>query len=204
MSWFHAARARLRLLSRSATESRMEDEIRFHIEMETRRLMREQQLDPGEARRRALVAFGGVQEHKETLREGRGTAWLGSVSLDLKLGLRMLVKYPGLTVIGGLAMAFGIWFGAVTFQMFGLLTSTKLPLPDGDRIVRIMYWDTKTLQDEDPVLFDFQRWRSARSLTDFGAYREASVNLTGASGSAQPIMIAANTVTISAKLHEKR
>jgi len=196
MSWFHAVRARLSLLSRRATESRMDDEIRFHIEMETQRLVREEQLDPIEARRRAFVAFGGVQEHKETLREGRGTAWLGSVSLDLKLGFRMLVKYPGLTVIGGLAMAFGIWFGAVTFHMFGLLSNTSLPLPDGERIVRIMYWDTKTVQDADPVLYDFQRWRSARSLTDFGAYRDASVNLTGASGSAQPA--AAAEVTASA------
>jgi len=57
-------------------------------------------------------------------------AWLSGFSLDLKLGVRMLVKYPGLTVVGGLAMAFGIWFGAVTFHMFGILTSTKLPLSE--------------------------------------------------------------------------
>ena len=186
MSWFHAARARLQLLSRRKTESRMDDEIRFHIEMETQRLIREERLDPIEARRRAFVAFGGVQEHKETLRDGRGTAWLGSLSLDLKLGLRMLVKYPGLTIIGGLAMAFGIWFGAVTFQMFGVLSNTKLPLPDGERIVRIKYWDAKDQHDAEPVLFDYQLWRSAKSLTDFGAYRDASVNLTGADKSAQP------------------
>src|SRR6185503_10907088 len=117
--------------------------------------------------------------------EGRGT-WLSGFSLDLKLALRMLVKYPGLTVIGGLAMAFGIWFGAVTFQMFGVITSPKLPLPDGDRIVRIQNWDLKTSQDEDRVLYDYQLWRSARSITDLGAYRDASVNLVGADGGAQP------------------
>lgn len=185
MTWFHAARARLRLLAPRAANSRIDDEIRFHIDMETQRLMREQKLDHDEARRRALVTFGGVQQHRETLREGRGTAWLNGLSLDLKLGLRMLAKYPGLTVVGGLAMAFGIWFGAVTFKMFGLVTSTNLPLPDGDRIVRIMYWDSKTLQDEEPVLYDYQLWRSVRSITDFGAYRDASVNLIGADGTAQ-------------------
>lgn len=47
------------------------------------------------------------------------------LSLDLKLGFRMLVKYPGLAVVGGLAMAISIWFGAVTFQMFGVITSTS-------------------------------------------------------------------------------
>ena len=57
MTWFHAARARLRLLAPRAAEARINDEIRFHIEMETQRLVREQQLDPDEARRRALATF---------------------------------------------------------------------------------------------------------------------------------------------------
>ena len=128
--------------------------------------------------------------HGETLREGRGGAWFSGLSLDLKLGFRMLVKYPGLTIVGGLAMAFGIWVGAVTFHMLGLVTGTKLPLPDGDRIVKIQNFDAKTRQEEDRVLYDYQLWRSARSITDIGAYRDASVNLVGADGSAQPAVAA--------------
>src|SRR5688500_16391184 len=186
MTWFHAARARLRLLAPRAAESRIDDEISFHIEMETQRLMREQKLDPREARRQALVTFGGVQQHREALRTGRGTAWLSGLSLDLKLGLRMLVKYPGLTIVGGLAMAFGIWFGAITFHMFGMLTSTELPLPDGDRIVRIQNRDLKVGQDEDRVLYDYQLWRSMRSITDIGAYRDVSADLQGTDGIALP------------------
>jgi len=185
MTWFHAARARLRLLAPRAAEARIDDELRFHIEMETQRIAREQKVGHDEARRRALATFGGVQQHRETLRDGRGTAWFSGLSLDLKLGFRMLVKYPGLTMVGGLAMAFGIWFGAVTFQMFGAITTTKLPLPDGDRIVRIQNWDRKTSQDEDRVLYDYQLWRASRSITDLGAYRDASVNLRGADGAAQ-------------------
>src|SRR5688500_15372809 len=196
MTWFHAARARLRLLAPRAAESRIDDEIRFHIEMETQRLVREQQLDHDEARRRALVTFGGVQQHRETLREGRGIAWLSGLSLDLKLGFRMLVKYPGLTVVGGLAVAFGIWFGAVTFQMFGMITSAKLPLPDGDRIVRIENFDSKILNEEDRALYDYQLWRSMRSITDIGAYRTVSANLVGTDGLALPA--AAAEITASA------
>src|SRR5918994_2929721 len=134
MKWFHAARARLRLLAPRAAEARIDDEIRFHIEMETERLVREHKLDRDEARRRALATFGGVQQHRETLLDGRGLAWLGGLTLDLKLGFRMLVKYPGLTVVGGLAMAFAIWVGAVAFQMVMLFVSPNLPLPGGDRI----------------------------------------------------------------------
>jgi putative ABC transport system permease protein len=195
MTWLQAARARLSLLARRTAESRIDEEIRFHVEMETQRLMREQSLDQDEARRRALASFGGVQQHREALREGRGTAWLSGMSLDLKLGARMLVKYPALTVVGGLAMAFGIWFAAVTFQMAGLVTSPKLPLPDGDRIIKIQNWDAKTLKEEKRVLYDYQFWRSARSITDVGAYRNVSVNLAGANGPAQPVMAAEITAS---------
>ena len=188
MSWFSAARTRARLLfGRRAAESRIDEEMRFHIEMETDRLMREQQLGPEEARRRSLATFGGVQQHRETLREGRGTAWFNGMSLDLKLGLRMLAKYPGLTIVGGLAMAFGIWFGAVVFQMYGILSNTNLPLPDGDRIARIQVLDLKEQQDEERLLFDYQQYRGVRSMTDMGAYRDASVNLVGADGNALPV-----------------
>ena len=120
---------------------------------------------------------------------------LSGLSLDLKLGYRMLVKYPGLTLVGGLAMAFAIWFGAVAFQMYGLVTSTKLPLPDGDRIVRIQSMDTKTQQDEDRVLYDYQHWISARSITDIGAYRDASINVVGADRNAQTVVTAEITAS---------
>jgi putative ABC transport system permease protein len=127
-------------------------------------------------------------------RERRGTLFSG-LSLDLKLGLRMLVKYPGLTVIGGLAMAFGIWFGAVTFQMFGVISSTKLPLPDGDRIVKVHIEDLKTSTPEDRVLYDYQLWRTARTITDIGAYSHKSVNLVGTVSSAAPVVTAEITAS---------
>src|SRR4051812_1301848 len=101
MSILSAARTRLQLLfAGRAAESRIDEEIRFHIEMETERLVREEKLSFDEARRRALVTFGGVTQHTEALREGRGLASLGGMSLDMKLGARMLVKYPGLTIVG--------------------------------------------------------------------------------------------------------
>src|SRR5688572_24198538 len=181
MRWFHAARARLGLLHRRGAESRIDHEIRFHIDMETERLMREKGLSADEARRRALVTFGGVQQHTETLREGRGTSWLSGMSLDLKLGGRMLVKYPGLTIVGGVAMAFGIWFYAVTFEMLVIVTRTKLPLPDADRIAEIRLEDVKASKPEFKALYDFQLWRSSlRSVTDLGAYRDLSANVIGA------------------------
>ena len=49
--------------------------------------------------------------------------------MDMKLGARMLVKYPGLTIVGGVAMAFGTWVGLVIFQVVGLFTNPTLPAP---------------------------------------------------------------------------
>ena len=67
-----------------------------------------------------------------------GISWL-----DLKLGVRMLVKYPGLTIVGGLAMAFAIWVGVVAFEMVMLFVSPTLPLPEGDRIVHLRNYDVQ-------------------------------------------------------------
>ena len=61
------ARARL-LFARRAAESHTTDEFAFHLAMESERLVREHGLEPNEARRRALAAFGGVENHKEALR----------------------------------------------------------------------------------------------------------------------------------------
>jgi putative ABC transport system permease protein len=54
-------------------------------------------------------------------------SWFDGFSFDLKLGGRMLVKYPGLTIVGGLAMAFAICVGTVIFQVLSLFLLPSLP-----------------------------------------------------------------------------
>ena len=196
MRWIHAARARLKLLvSPRAAETRMSEEMAFHIEMETARL-RALGVDAVEARRRALVAFGGVERYKEEMRDGRGLAWLGGLTLDLKLGGRMLVKYPGLTFVGGLAMAFAIWVGAVVFEMVMLFVSPTWPLPEGDRIVHMRNWDVQANAPEPRALHDLVVWRQAtRSVTDVGGWEDVTRNLTGRDGEARPVQVAAITAS---------
>jgi putative ABC transport system permease protein len=179
MRWFDSARTRLHLLfGRRATDSRANQEFRFHIEMETEQLMRAKGLPPDEARRQALAAFGGVEKHKEALRDGRGLAWFSSLSLDLKLGGRMLVKYPGLTLAGGLALAIALGIGAAWYDMMGKVLSPTIPLPEGDRIVFIETQNILTNEDEPRLLHDFLEWRrELRTVEDLGAYREDVRNL---------------------------
>src|SRR6185503_10766546 len=58
------------------------------------------------------------------------------------------------------------------------MINPSLPLPGGDRIVRIRNWDVAANHAESRVLYDFTIWRSAlRSITDLCAYRDVSRNL---------------------------
>lgn len=116
--------------------------------------------------------------------------------LDFKLGFRMLVKYPGLTVVGGLAMAFAIWVGAVTFNLVTLFVHPSLPLPGGDRIVQIRNWDVAANDPEPRALYDFLVWREAlRTVTDLGAYRDVTRNLIASDGDARPVEVAEITAS---------
>ncbi|HEX2205179.1 MAG TPA: permease prefix domain 1-containing protein, partial [Longimicrobium sp.] len=189
MAWLEAARARLRLLlAPGAAEARMDEEIRFHIEMETERLAREAGLDPVEARRRALVAFGGVEKVREEMRDGRGLAWLGGWKLDLKLGVRMLRRSPGLTVVATLALAVAIGGGAGYLELVNDLFRPRLAFPDGDRIVGLHNWDAAGGAADPRVLHDFAAWRrELRSVEELGAFRPLERNLVTADGRAEPV-----------------
>jgi predicted permease len=197
MSWLAAARARLHLLfAPRAAEARTNEEMDFHIAMETDRLIREEGLSAPDARRRARATFGGLTQHREELRDGRGVAALAGLSLDFKLGFRMLVKYPGLTIVGGLAMAFGIWVGTISFVMVSMFLHPTLPLPGGDRIVLIRNWDVATRSEEARSLGDFIVWRRAlTSVTDMGAYRDVTRNVITGIDDARPVQVAEMTAS---------
>ena len=116
--------------------------------------------------------------------------------LDFKLGGRMLLKYPGLTVIGSLAMAFAIWVGIVLFQFTMLFMYPSLPLSAADRIVEVRNWDVVANDREPRVLHDFVVWRQTfRSVTELGAWRDSSRNLIVADGDAGPVQVAEMSVS---------
>jgi hypothetical protein len=102
----------------------------------------------------------------------------------------MLVKYPGLTVVGGLAMAFGICTGTVIFHVLSLFLYPSLPLPQGDRLVQIRNWDVAASDGDAPALHDFNRWRTTlQSVSELGAWRDVARNLL-VDGDARPVQIA--------------
>ena len=115
--------------------------------------------------------------------------------LDFKLGARMLLKYPGLTLIGGFGMAIAIAVSAGFFIFFySFMYPSALPLNEGDRIVGIMSWDAVANRQESRQLHDFVTWRD--ELTTFenvGAYLPIQRNLIVPGGSTETYSGAAIT-----------
>ena len=108
----------------------------------------------------------------------------------------MLAKYPGITLVGGIAMAFAIWFGTVTFEMFGLVSHPTLPLPGGDRIVQVFNWDTKGSVPEKRSVHDLLIWREQlRTVTDLGAFRDVPRNLAVPGGQTREAQVAEMTAS---------
>lgn len=180
------------LLYRDRESADLDEELRFHLEMEADRLERKEGLEPWEARRRAAVSFGGVDRTKEEVREARGLGWLTGWWLDVKLGLRMLVKYPALTVLGSLSMAFAIFTGAASFEVISQVVRPTLPLPDGDRIVAIQLWDAATTRVESRAVFDLEVWRGElEAVEELGAYGNLRRNLVAPDGRVESVTVAA-------------
>ena len=185
-----------RVLWRSKqVEAEMQDEMRFHIEMETERL-RAGGLDAGEARRQAHVRFGGVEKFREEGRDARGLAWLGSVSLDARLGVRMLAKHRWLTVVGTLAMAVAIAIGAGSFEVIGAILREELPFAGGDRVIAITYAASSNGSADRRVLHAFAAWRGrVRTVDHLGAFRTVQHNLIAPNAPPEPIQVAEITAS---------
>src|SRR5690606_29468754 len=135
----------------------------------------------------ALVAFGGVEKFKEELRDGRGFPWVRGLSLDLKLGFRMLVKYPVLTATSVLALALAFTLAAAWFEFTSDMTMPRVPLEDGDRIVGVRNRDLKSTDADFPSeprsLHDFEMWREELvSIEDLTAYSRVAYTATTEDG----------------------
>ncbi len=110
---------------------------------------------------------------------------------DYKLGIRMLLKYPGLTIAGGLALAIAIGVGAGYYDLIGKVLAPAIPLPEGDRLVLIETQNTLTNAPEPRVVRDFLEWRrDLQTIEELGAYRTDTQNLIIGNAAPVPIQMA--------------
>ncbi|MGH7679842.1 MAG: ABC transporter permease [Gemmatimonadaceae bacterium] len=170
-------------------DAEMQAEFAHHLELRARDLIKSG-MSPENAARQARVEFGGTYNYKEKGREARGLRWFDAFHiswLDVKLGARMIYRYPGLTVIGGLAMGVAIALGAGVMGVIALMSDPKIPLDEGERIVGIQVWGVRSNNAERRIAYDLATWKSdLKAVRDVGAFRNA-VRAVGANdGRAEP------------------
>ena len=169
-------------------------ELDAHLEL-AEEALRRQGYSPQEARRLARVRFGLPDNALDSMRVQRSIPGLGTFALDVKLGVRMLRKHLGLTLIGGLTMAGAMTFGAALYHGWHVFSQTTLPLDEGDRVVVLQPWHAAARTWRPASVQDFERWRTLRAVEEVSAFRRVGGTLTPQNGAPASVAAAQMTAT---------
>src|SRR5256885_1717852 len=110
----------------------MDSHLQMHIEDNLRAGM-----NAAEARRKALIKLGGIEQTKEIYRDRRGLPLLETLFQDLRFAGRMLLKNPGFTAIAVLTLVLGIGATTAIFSVVYGVLLRPLPYPNPDEIVQL-------------------------------------------------------------------
>jgi putative ABC transport system permease protein len=136
MRWWHEIKYFIRRLNRRRSEQEVEEEIRTHLEIETREKI-EAGLSPEEARYAARRAFGSIAIAKENSREVWGLRIFEILWQDLRYAMRMMLKRPGFTLIAIGMVAIGIAANTAVFSIADGLILRPFDFPNQERLVMI-------------------------------------------------------------------
>ena len=193
-------RYRLRaLFDRSAMERELHDELRFHVERETQKLV-ERGVPPEAAAREAVLAFGGVSRIKDDVRDARGIALIDSLRQDISYALRGLRNRPGFTAAVTIALAVGIGATGTMFSIIDRLLFRPPPyLASADRVHRVYLTATRSNQTATSRIMEYSRygdltrWTSSFDRTGVIGYRTMAV---GSGEETRDLTIAAMSATM--------
>ena len=151
-------------------DSEVKDEMAAHLEMAV-----EENLSRGmsaeEARRQALVRFGGVQQALERHRESRTLPWVDVLRQDLRFTFRMLRRDSGFAVVAVLILALGIGANIAVFSVVNTILLRPLPFRDPQQLVRIV--------EKDPKAGESSKTYTADATQDFQQQNHSFQSVSG-------------------------
>ncbi|HKF50316.1 MAG TPA: ABC transporter permease [Terracidiphilus sp.] len=122
--------------AKKALDAELETELEAHLQLAIDEYI-ERGVAPAEARRLALVQFGGIQQAREKQREARGLMQIDILVRDLKYTGRKLMRDPGFTIVAVLILALGIGANIAVFSVVNTLMLRPLPFPNAQELVWI-------------------------------------------------------------------
>jgi putative ABC transport system permease protein len=193
MGWLAETWSRIRSLGRRDTLERgLDEEIRFHLDHQIEK-NRRAGMSPDEARRQALIRFGGLDQTRERTRDEIRPALVEDSVRDVRHGVRVLRGAPGFTAAALATLVIGIGATSAIFSILRAVMLEPLPYRDPERIVTI--WETSRDGVTRNVIApaNFVEWRArARTLEHLGMVEPVALAMVI---DGQPFNVSGLTVT---------
>ena len=157
MRYLRAALARIAgVFTKDRADDELREELQAHIDMATAENVR-RGMQPEEARRRAMLAAGGLTQAAEAVRAQRGLPWLEGVAADIKYALRALRHTPAFTTVVVITLALGIGANTTVFTLVNAVLFKGLPFEHSEQIMHLSNNQLSKGRDRIPVSYpDFE------------------------------------------------